>query len=65
MPALDDADEPVSGDVPSTGPAQGADVPAEAPGMDSGKSEKETSDVPSAGLESPAPDETTSDSGKQ
>ena len=65
VPALDDADEPVSGDVPSTGPAQGADVPAEAPGMDSGKSEKETSDVPSAGLESPAPDETTSDSGKQ
>jgi len=69
VPALDEADAPASGDVPATGvpattPAEGADVPADAPTMDSGKSEKETSDVPSAGLESPAPDETTSDSGK-
>lgn len=68
VPALDGDDAPASGDVPATGPAQGADVPSGAPAtdsMDSGKSEKETSDVPSAGLESPAPDETTSDSGQQ
>ncbi len=65
VPALDSDDAPASGDVPSMAPGEGADVPAGAPAADSGKSEKEVSDVPSPGLESPAPEETTSESGKQ
>lgn len=48
-------DAPAASDVPGAGGASG-DVPA----MDSGESEKESFDVPAAELESPAPDETTS-----
>jgi len=65
VPALDGDDAGSAGDVPGAAPGDAADVPSGAPAMDSGKTEKETSDVPSAGLESPPLDETTSDSGKQ
>ena len=64
VPAMDQGgDEVPSVDAPSASDVPGADSAAgDVPAMDSSESEKGSLDVPAAELESPAPDETPSQS---